>query len=77
MFAADVDPDPNVVVLAEARQTIEVDETGNAATAQGYFAARGTDGTVLASGAARAEGTRLEVRPVVPLGTPMAGTPMP
>jgi hypothetical protein len=76
-LAADVDPDPNVTLMAEGRQAVEVNETGNAITAEGHFQLRGPDGTVVFSGPAVSRGTRLEVLPVVPFGTPAAATPMP
>ena len=76
LLSADVDSDPDNTVRAEARQSIEVDETGNAVTAEGSFEARDADGTIVFGGPARAQGTRVEARPVVPLGTPTAGTPV-
>ncbi len=75
MFAADVDPASNAVVLGEARQTIEVDETGNAVTAQGSFAARETDGGVLFSGPARARGPALRSCPWCPSGRRWPASP--
>jgi hypothetical protein len=77
LLSADVDSDPGNTLRAEARQSIEVDETGTAATAEGFFEVRGADGAIVFGGPARAQGTRVEARPVMPLGTPTAGTPVP
>jgi hypothetical protein len=74
-FFADVEPDPDVVVRGVAKMAAEVDETGNAITAPFTFEARAADGTVPFSGQFLALGTRLEVMPMVPLGTPVAATP--
>jgi len=74
-FFADVEPDPDVVVRGVGKMAAEVDATGNAITAPFTFEARAADGTVPFSGQFLALGTRLEVMPMVPLGTPVAGTP--
>ena len=74
-FAADLDLDPNVTVLGEGRQSIEVDEMGNALTADGFFQARDPDGVVLFGAAVLSQGTRLEVAPVEAMRSPRAGTP--
>ena len=75
LYAADVDPDPEVTVPVVSRQAIEVDETGNTITADGVFQGLGEDGAILFRGPGIAQGTRLEVLPVVPPGTPAAATP--
>ncbi len=75
LYSADVDPDPNVTVPVRSRQAIEVDETGNMITADGIYQGIGEDGAVLFEGLGLAKGTRLEVLPVVPLGTSAAATP--
>jgi hypothetical protein len=74
-FFADVEPDPAVVVRGVGKMAAEVDATGNAITAPFTFEARAADGTVPFSGQFLALGTRLEVMPMVPLGTPAAATP--
>ena len=74
-FFADVEPDPDVVVRGVGKMAAEVDATGNTITAPYTFVARAADGTVPFSGQFLALGTRLEVMPMVPLGTPVAGTP--
>ena len=74
-FFADVEPDPDVVVRGVGKMAAEVDATGNALTAPFTFEAHAADGTVPFSGQFLALGTRLEVMPMVPLGTPAAGTP--
>ncbi len=74
-FFADVDPDPDVVVRGVGRMAAKVDDAGNAINAPFSFEARAADGTVPFSGQFLALGTRLEVMPMVPLGTPAAATP--
>ena len=74
-FFADVEPDPDVVVRGVGKMAAEVDATGNTITAPFTFEARAADGSVPFSGQFLALGTRLEVMPMVPLGTPVAGTP--
>ena len=59
------------------RAAVEVDQTGNAITAPYTFQGAGLDGAVLFEGALTATGTRIEVEPMAPFGTPMAGTPAP
>ena len=75
LYSADVDPDPDVTVRVESRLAIEVDETDNTITAEGTYLGFGEDGAVLFSGPGIAQGTRLEVLPVIPPGTPAAATP--
>jgi hypothetical protein len=69
-------------VEGEVRLTIEVDETGNALTEEGTVVGFYQDGSVALAVESPATGTRLEVLPVEPLGTPVlppedaaAGTP--
>ena len=68
----------------EARLTVEVDETGQAMTFTGTFVSLFEDGSIDMAVEAPATATRLEVLPLVPLGTPVlppdmaaAGTPTP
>lgn len=75
-FAADLDLDPDVTILGEGRQTVEVGETGNAFTAQGRFEGRDPDGAVLFGDDVRSLGNRLEVAPVEEMGA-SAATPAP
>ena len=70
------------LVQAEGRFTVEVDETGNALTEEGTFVGLFEDGSVAVAFESPATGTRMEVLPVEPLGTPVlppdpaaAGTP--
>jgi hypothetical protein len=62
-------------VRVESRLAIEVDETGNTITAEGTYQGFGEDGAILFEGPGLAQGTRLEVLPVIPPGTPTAATP--
>lgn len=71
-------------VLGEGRFAVEVDESGNAMTETGPFVALYEDGSVAMAVESPATGTRLEVLPVEPLGTPVlppdpaaVGTPAP
>ena len=74
--ATDLDPDPEVLISGEGRMAAEINETGNTLTATFTFVAQAADGTVVFSGEGfQVTGSRLEVLPMVPLGTPMAGTP--
>jgi hypothetical protein len=52
-----------------------VDAAGNAFTAPLTVEVRIPDGTVVFSAAYTARGARLQVDPMLPLGTPAAGTP--
>ena len=72
------------MVNAEIRLTVEVDETGNVLTEEGTVVGLYEDGSVALAVDSPAMGTRLEVLPVEPLGTPVfppdeaaAGTPTP
>jgi hypothetical protein len=70
-----IDPDTNETFRGTLLLAAEVDETGNSITAPFTFEARNTDGEVVFAGEFLAIGTRIDVVPMVPLGTPMAGTP--
>ena len=59
------------VVQGEGRTTIEVDETGNSMSLVGNFISLYEDGTVDMAVESPSTGTRLEVLPMVPLGTPV------
>jgi hypothetical protein len=76
-----IDP---MAVEGEGRVTVEVDETGNAMTQEGTFVGIFEDGSVDMAVEVQSHGTRMEVLPVVPLGTPVVpsdlvaeGTPTP
>ena len=76
--------DDDRLVNEEVRLTVEVDETGNALTEEGTFVGLFEDGSVAVAFESPASGTRMEVLPVEPLGTPVfpadpaaAGTPAP
>jgi hypothetical protein len=63
--------------LVTGKGTIEVNEAGTAWDGTYSVEAVGPDGTVLFSVQGQSHGTRIEVGPMMPLGTPMAGTPTP
>jgi hypothetical protein len=72
------------LVQAEGRFTVEVDESGNTLTEAGTFVGLFEDGSVAIAFESPATGTRMEVLPMEPLGTPVfpadpaaAGTPTP
>jgi hypothetical protein len=72
------------LVQAEGRFTVEVDASGNTLTEEGTFVGLFEDGSVALAFESPATGTRMEVLPVEPLGTPVfppeeatAGTPAP
>ena len=71
------------LVNGEVRLTVEVDETGNTMTSTGTHVGLFEDGSIDIAVEAPATASRLEVLPVVPLGTPVlpgmaeAGTPTP
>ncbi len=72
------------LVQAEGRFTVDVDESGNTITEEGTFVGLFEDGSVAIAFESPAMGTRMEVLPVEPLGTPVfppeeaaAGTPAP
>ena len=55
--------------------SIEVDATGNELTAAEFIRVLDPSGTVVVEFNFTATGTRIEVEPMPPLGTPAAGTP--
>ena len=57
------------------RQSVELDATGDAFTAPLTVEVRIPDGTVVFNAAYTAQGNRLQVEPMLPLGTPPLGTP--
>ena len=72
------------LVQAEGRFTVEVDASGNTLTEKGTFVGLFEDGSVAIAFESPATGTRMEVLPVEPLGTPVfpadpaaVGTPSP
>jgi hypothetical protein len=73
----DIDPEPATTApgTVTVRQSVAVDASGNAFTAPLTVEVRIPDGTVVFSAAYTARGTRLEVEPMLPLGTPPQGTP--
>ena len=73
----DIDPEPATTApgTVTVRQSVEVDAAGDAFTAPLTVEVRIPDGTVVFSAAYTARGTRLHVEPMLPLGTPAAGTP--
>jgi hypothetical protein len=75
----DIDPDPAVSApgTVTVRKTVEVDETGDTFTGSLTVEVRIPDGTVVFTASYTGRGTRLEVEPVLPLGTPLAATPVP
>ncbi len=75
----DIDSDPAVTAAGTVmvRQSVTVDETGDAFTAPFTVEVRIPDGTVVFTAAYTARGTRLQVEPIAPLGTPVMATPAP
>ena len=75
----DIDPDPAAAApgTVTVRKSVEVDATGNAFTGTLAVEVRIPDGTVVFTATYTGTGTRLEVEPMAPLGTPTAGTPGP
>lgn len=73
----DIDPEPATTApgTVTVRQSVEVDAAGDAFIAPLTVEVRIPDGTVVFSAAYTARGTRLHVEPMLPLGTPAAGTP--
>jgi hypothetical protein len=71
------------LVQAEGRFIVAVDESGNTLTEEGTFVGLFEDGSVAMAFESPATGTRMEVLPVEPLGTPVfpdmaaAATPTP
>jgi hypothetical protein len=75
----DIDPDPAIAApgLVTVRKSVEVEEAGNAFTGSLTVEVRIPDGTVVFTASYTGQGTRLGVESVVPLGTPLAATPVP
>jgi hypothetical protein len=73
----DIDPEPATTApgTVTVRQLVELDATEDAFTAPLTVEVRTPDGTVVFSAAYTARGTRLQVKPMLPLGTPSLGTP--
>ena len=73
----DIDPEPATTApgTVTVRQLVAVDASGNEFTAPLTVEVRIPDGTVVFNAAYTARGTRLEVEPMLPLGTPPIGTP--
>jgi hypothetical protein len=74
----DLDEDPTTdgpVGTLTLRLEAEVDASGDMTTAPFTFEIKDTNGNVVFGGNAEARGTRIAVEPMVPVGTPMAGTP--
>ncbi len=59
------------LVQIEGRFTVEVDESGNTITEAGTIVGLFEDGSVASAFESPASGTRMEVLPVEPLGTPV------
>jgi hypothetical protein len=68
----DIDPDPVATApgTVTVRQSVEVNDAGNAMTAPLTVEVKIPDGTVVFTAAYTAHGTRMTVEPMVPLGTP-------
>jgi hypothetical protein len=75
----DIDPDPARAApgTVTVRKSVDVDEAGNAFTGSLTVEVRIPDGTVVFTASYAGQGTRLGVETVVPLGTPLAATPVP
>jgi len=77
-FNQDVDPfdfsfNPGTLIT---RMAVEIDADGDTLAAQFTAEGRATDGTILfQEGPFTAMGTRIEAEPMVPVGSPVAGTP--
>jgi hypothetical protein len=73
----DINPEPTTIApgTVTVRQSVDVDETGDAFTAPLTVEVRIPDGTVVFTAAYTARGARLQVEPMLPLGTPSVGTP--
>lgn len=75
-YFADLDPDPNVVAMGEGRQWVEVDESGNAITADIDFKLMDGEGNVLfADDDVKSWGTRLILTPMEMPEVPAEATP--
>ncbi len=75
----DIDPDPALAApgTVTVHQSVAVDEAGEAFTASLTVEVWIPDGTVVFTASYEGRGTRLEVGSLLPLGTPVAGTPTP
>ena len=71
----DLEPGTTTPGTVTVRQSVTVDETGNAFTAPLRVEVQIPDGTVVFSAAYTARGIRLGVEPMAPLGMPVMGTP--
>jgi hypothetical protein len=73
----DIDPEPATTApgTVTVRQSVELDETEDAFTAPLTVEVRIPEGTVVFTAAYNARGTRMEVEPMSPMGTPVIGTP--
>ena len=72
----DIDPEPTAIApgTVTVRQSVAVDTAGDAFTAPLTVEVRIPDGTVVFSAAYTARGTRLQVEPMLPIGTPTVGS---
>jgi hypothetical protein len=75
----DIDPDPAVAApgTVTVRKSVEVDATGEAFSGSLEVEVRIPDGTVVFTASYTGRGTRIGIEETVPLGTPLAGTPVP
>jgi hypothetical protein len=73
----DIDPDPTKFApgTVTGSGSVVVDATGDAFTSTYTVQAKKPDGTVVFTAGSTNHGTRLQVEPMAPLGTPAAGTP--
>ncbi|HLL51656.1 MAG TPA: hypothetical protein VK356_13385 [Thermomicrobiales bacterium] len=73
----DIDPEPATTApgTVTVRQSVELDETEDAFTAPLTVEVRILEGTIVFTAAYTARGTRMEVEPMSPMGTPVTGTP--
>jgi hypothetical protein len=73
----DIDSDPAVSAegTVTVRQSVAVDESGSAFTAPFTIEVRIPDGTVVFTAKYTARGTRLEIEPMSPPGTPVTAAP--
>jgi uncharacterized protein YndB with AHSA1/START domain len=75
----DINPDPAVAApgTVTVRKSVEVDPIGEAFTGSITVEVRIPNGTVVFTESYTGRGTRLGAEPIVPLGTPMVGIPVP
>ncbi len=73
----DIDSDPATVGAGSVtvRQSVTIDQTGDAFTAPFTIEVRIPDGSVVFTASYTARGTRLQGEPMAPQGTPVIGTP--